>query len=75
MLTTCDFSLAWAELYLTAGTLFREGGPKMKLFETTEKDVLYERDFYAAFPSIGTKGDVRTSFEKRIRSKSFIRAG
>jgi hypothetical protein len=49
-------SLAWAELYLIAGTLFRVGGPKMELFETTDKDVLYERDFYAAFPSIDTKG-------------------
>lgn len=50
-------SLAWAELYLTVGTVFRpEGGPKLELFETDETDVLYNRDFYAAFPSPGTQG-------------------
>ncbi|KAI4206164.1 MAG: hypothetical protein LQ348_001050 [Seirophora lacunosa] len=40
-------NLAWAELYLTVATVFRRGGIDFELFETTEKDVLYQRDFGA----------------------------
>lgn len=49
-------SLAWAELYLTIATVFRRGGIAMELVETSEKDVLYQRDFGAPYPALDTKG-------------------
>jgi hypothetical protein len=57
MLTYCPGSLAWEEIYYTFAALFRpNSGLKMELFETTEKDVLWERDFFTPFPPLESKG-------------------
>lgn len=47
-------SLAYAELYLTAATIFRRF--EMELFETTTADVQMAHDFFVAAPRLDSKG-------------------
>jgi hypothetical protein len=47
-------SLAYAEIYLTIGTIFRRFD--LELYETTIDDVKIERDFFVAAPSLSSKG-------------------
>jgi cytochrome P450 len=57
-------NLAWAELYNAVAAVFGhygsgEGGgegPCMKLWQTTEKDVLLEHDYFVPFPWAGSQG-------------------
>ena len=54
-------NLAWAELYQTVAVLFgrygAEGkGPKMKLYETTEEDVITAHDLFVPAPKFSSKG-------------------
>ena len=55
-------NLAWAELYNTVAAVFGHygdadsEGPKMKLYQTTEKDVLLEHDYFVPFPYAGSQG-------------------
>lgn len=47
-------SLAYAELYLTAATVFRRF--EIELFETTIKNIEIAHDFFVAAPSLDSKG-------------------
>jgi hypothetical protein len=54
-------NLAWAELYNTVAGLFGHyggdgGGPSMRLWQTTEKDVQTVHDYFVPFPWEGSKG-------------------
>lgn len=51
---TRTHSLAYAELYLTAATIFRRF--EMELFETTSADVQMAHDFFVGVPSLDSKG-------------------
>ncbi|KAL8646237.1 MAG: hypothetical protein Q9210_006250 [Variospora velana] len=47
-------NLAYAELYMTIGTIFRRF--ELELFETTRETVQYGRDYFNAFPEKGCDG-------------------
>ena len=49
-------SLAYCELYLLLALLTVRVFPRMQLYETTEKDVAYDHDFFNPFPVWGSKG-------------------
>ncbi|MCJ1374965.1 hypothetical protein MMC20_006198 [Loxospora ochrophaea] len=50
-------NLAYAEIYLTLVKVFRGFGSRMRLFETErERDVDVKKDFFAASPSLDSKG-------------------
>ena len=55
-------NLAWAELYNTTAALFghygdaKGAGPSIELWQTTEKDVLLEHDYFVPFPWEGSQG-------------------
>jgi hypothetical protein len=55
-------NLAWAELYNTVAAIFGHygdadsDGPKMQLWQTTERDVLLEHDYFVPFPWEGSQG-------------------
>ena len=51
-----QYSLAYAELYLTIAVLFRAKGPAIELFETDESDVLHIHDYVIPLPKLNTKG-------------------
>jgi cytochrome P450 len=49
--------LAYAEIYLTLGYLFRKLGHRMQLYDTTyARDIKYVRDFFIPAPSLQSKG-------------------
>lgn len=49
--------LAYAEIYLTLGYLFRRLGPRMQLYDTEyERDIKYVQDFFIPAPSPGSRG-------------------
>lgn len=49
-------SLAYCELYLLLALLTIRVFPRMQLYETTEKDVAYDHDFFNPFPVWDSKG-------------------
>jgi cytochrome P450 len=50
-------NLAYAELFLTIGTLLKpNGGLEMELFETTQKDFEVEYDWFNPCPCLDSKG-------------------
>jgi cytochrome P450 len=52
-------NLAYAELFLTVGSLLRPkemGGLEMKLFETGPEEMVIEHDFFNPSPGLGAKG-------------------
>src|ERR1700710_1408957 len=55
-------NLAWAELYNTVAAIFGHyadsgnGQPKMKLWKTSERDVILKHDHFIPFPWEGSKG-------------------
>lgn len=52
-------NLAYAELFLTVGTLLRPkglGGMEMRLFETGPEEMVVEHDFFNPSPRVGSKG-------------------
>jgi cytochrome P450 len=52
-------NLAYAELFLTVGSLFRAkdlGGVELQLFETGHKEMVIEHDFFNPSPRHGAKG-------------------
>lgn len=51
-----NLSLAYAELYIMLGILFRPGGPEMKLFQTDESDIIQAHDFLIPLPKLTSKG-------------------
>lgn len=56
MLTTPDFSLAYAEMYMAIATMFRPGGPKMSLYETDDSDIEVAVDLILASPKLNGRG-------------------
>ena len=48
--------LAYCELYLTVAALFMPGRFKWELFETTERDVAIEHDFFTPFHAMDSNG-------------------
>jgi cytochrome P450 len=52
-------NLAYAELFLTVGSLLRskvDGGVDMELFETAPEEMVVEHDFFNPAPRMGSKG-------------------
>jgi hypothetical protein len=49
-------SLAYAELFICLATVALRLGDRMELFETTEEDVVVQRDVFAMRPKRDTKG-------------------
>jgi hypothetical protein len=52
--SVCEFSLAYAELFLALAGIFRRFD--FELFETTFEDVKMDRDAFVAAARIGSKG-------------------
>lgn len=50
------YSLAYCELYLTLAALILRVFPRMKLFETTEKDIAYDGDSFVPRTARDSKG-------------------
>ncbi|ESZ98217.1 putative cytochrome P450 [Sclerotinia borealis F-4128] len=49
-------NLAQAEMSLAIAVLFRPGGPNLKLYDTTERDVKQVHDFLIPLPDVRSKG-------------------
>lgn len=49
-------SLAWAEMYIFIGSLFRPGGYKMTLTDCDESDVIPVRDSDIGIPKRNSRG-------------------
>lgn len=49
-------NLAYAEMNIALATLFRPGGPRMRLFETDESDVKQAVDFLMPIPKLDSRG-------------------
>jgi cytochrome P450 len=49
-------NLAYAEIYLTIGTLLRPGGLEFKLYETDASDMVTVHDFFNPSPRLDSKG-------------------
>lgn len=56
ILTGRLFSLAYCELYIVLALLTVRVFPRMKLWETTEKDVEWDHDIFIPMPVKGSKG-------------------
>ena len=52
--STDSYSLAWTELYLTLGMMFRRY--KFELFEPDVRDVQLGHDFFIPVPRLESKG-------------------
>lgn len=53
---TIRFSLAYCELYLALAALVLRVFPRMKLYETTVTDVMYDHDLFVPMVKKGSKG-------------------
>jgi hypothetical protein len=49
-------SLAYAEMNLALGVLFRPNGPNLSIFETDESDVKQAVDFLMPTPKLDSRG-------------------
>lgn len=58
LLTRADVtgSLAYAELNMTVATLMRPAGPRLRLFQTDESNIVPAHDFLIPLPKLDTKG-------------------
>lgn len=50
------YSLAWAEMYILLGSLFRPGGCKLTLADCDESDIFPVRDSDIGIPKRGSRG-------------------
>lgn len=53
---TIPLSLALCEMYIGLAALILRVFPRMRLFETTEEDILYDHDMVVPVPKAGSKG-------------------